>query len=81
MTVPTNTGNYYSNMWQCPSCRTWIPTGQSHACSPTQYYTPSWYWVDPAVLERIAKALEIIASQLTMRATDTPQASPESDNN
>jgi hypothetical protein len=51
--------------WQCPSCKTWFPTGQSHACGGT--YQP---YIDPSVLERIAKALEEIASQLTQRSLD-----------
>lgn len=71
MTLP-QTG--YSG-WQCPSCKQWIPMGQSHACTSysPQYYTYQPY-IDPAVLERIAKALETIATQLTMRATDPPSA-------
>jgi len=68
MTLPTSSG--YG--WQCPSCKQWIPMGQSHACSGygSQYYTYQPY-IDPAVLERIAKSLEEIASQLTKRAIDS----------
>ena len=78
MSYPNSTGTG----WQCPSCGKWVIGW--HACetwnNPSQTYTYQPY-IDPAVLERIAKALEAIASQLTLRATDTPQASPESNNN
>ena len=69
MTLP-NTSSGYG--WQCPSCKTWIPMGQSHACGGygSQYYTYQPY-IDPAVLERITKALESIASQLTSCALDS----------
>ena len=69
MTIP-NTSSGYG--WQCPSCKTWVPAGQLHACSGygSQYYTYQPY-IDPAVLERIAKALESIASQLTNRQPAT----------
>lgn len=71
MTLP-NTSSGYG--WQCPSCKTWVPAGQSHACASYQYpQTYGYYsqWIDPAMLERIAKSLEEIASQLTKRALDS----------
>jgi hypothetical protein len=78
MTLP-NTSSVYG--WQCPSCKTWVPAGQSHACGgyypQQQYYTYQPY-IDPAVLERIAKALEAIASQLTKRASDDGNVSEDS---
>ena len=68
------TGTVGEPMWQCSNCKQWFSYNQSHACGSyqfpqTQYYTYQPY-IDPAVLERIAKALETIASQLTKRAID-----------
>lgn len=73
MTFPNQTGTG----WQCPNCKQWV-TSTWHNCPqlnnyPSQYYTYQPY-IDPAVLERIAKALEAIATQLTQRAPDSPSA-------
>lgn len=67
MTTETTGGEY----WRCSACGMSIPYGASHSCGPrwSGYYEP-WYsgwhntWLgdtNPAILERIAKALEEIA--------------------
>ena len=76
------TGTVGEPMWQCSNCKQWFSYNQSHACGSyqfpqTQYYTYQPY-IDPAVLERIAKALETIASQLTKRASDDGNVSEDS---
>lgn len=73
-------GTAGDQMWQCSGCKGWFYYNQSHACNSyqfpqTQYYTYQPY-IDPSVLERIAKVLETIAKQLTMRATDAEDSAP-----
>jgi len=67
-------GTAGDSMWQCSGCKQWIPYNQSHVCGSYQYPQQQYYTyqshIDPIVLERIAKALEAIASQLTKRAVD-----------
>ncbi len=81
MSFPNQTGT--TGSWQCPNCKQWVYNNW-HACPaintyPTQYYTYQPY-IDPAVLERIAKALETIASQLTKRAIDEGEsAAPQAE--
>ena len=51
--------------WTCAACYQRIPAGATHQCSP-QYQATNKYpyvYVDPAVLERIANALEKIAER------------------
>ena len=62
----STTSNGYSNVWECANCHTFVPVGQYHTCSPAPVY-----WIDPWVLERIAKALETIASQLAEKRNET----------
>lgn len=74
------TGTAGGPMWQCSGCKGWFYYNQSHVCNSyqfpqTQYYTYQPY-IDHAVLERIAKALEEIATQLTLRATDAEDSAP-----
>lgn len=54
---PGTTGS----IWQCAHCGAWVEGGQLHSCpNPYAQYSPQ----SPDVLERIAKALEVIAEQL-----------------
>ena len=68
-------GTAGDSMWQCSGCKQWIPYNQSHVCGSYQFPQQQYYtyqpYIDPSVLERIAKALEEIASQLTPLAPDT----------
>ena len=76
------TGTAGEPMWQCSGCKQWFPYNQSHACGSYQFPQAQYYtyqpYIDPAVLERIAKALETIASQLTKRASDDGNVSEDS---
>ena len=57
----------------CPRCGMWIVDNLLHYCTDevqpttTPNYMPnfSWQFIDPSVLERIAKALETIAGKLS----------------
>ena len=62
----------FSDFWRCPNCLAFVPVGHSHTCSPVSApYTSPAYLIDPLVLDRIAKALETIASQLAEKHNET----------
>ena len=56
------------NGYTCDICGVWVTGWQGHTCVPkTPYVTTPFMgtsWMDNAILERIAKALEKIAEKL-----------------
>jgi hypothetical protein len=73
---PNPTSPSIGTGYTCSSCGQWISGGMVHFCPNIPAYPApiTNVFIDHAVLERIAKALESIAAHLTLHAADGASA-------